>query len=145
MTEDPFRPPNSDVDDKAKKTPHPSAAWRVFFGFNCLLITLNILFIPLVEAVGFFEIIDFTFTNLAFVGLYGFIFLKPIGKVVFWRYFFYAAIVENFLVLVVFPLFKIPIYGQQLPFDWWYLVSVVNTFFTLVALNIYAYKIRSIW
>lgn len=140
MNNDPYKPPNSNTDNG--NTQPPSALWRVFFGFNCMLIVLNILVVPFVEDLGLMEIIDFTFTNLVFVGLCGFIFSKPIGKVVFWRYFFYAAMIEAFIVLLLFPVFQIPLYGQAPVFDGWLAFNLVNAFFNLVALNLYAYKIR---
>ncbi len=146
MSNDPYKSPDSDVGNNGNaQPPQPNALWRAFFGFNCLLIVLNILFVPFIEELGMMEVIDFTFTNLVFVGLCGFIFSKSIGNVVFWRYFFYAALIESFIVLILFPVFEIPLYGQPTSFDMWLVFNLVNTFFNLMALNLYAYKIRGLW
>jgi hypothetical protein len=145
MTDDPYRPPNSDLKGNNSKPPSQNTAWRVYFGFNSLLIILNFLSVPFLKSIGLIEIIDFTFANISFVGLCGFMFSKPIGKVIFWRYFFYAASLEALFVFTLYPLFGWEIFDQVLTIDAWYLFSVVNTFFMLVALNLYAYKAKAIW
>jgi len=129
---DPYRPPV------------PSFWWRLFFGFDCLLVAINILNVPFVEEIGIVETLDFIVTNIAFIGLCGFIFSKPIGSVIFWRYFFYGALLESILVLVIYPLLGLPLYGLDLTL-WWWLFNCAITALSLIALNLYAYKLRHIW
>lgn len=128
----------------AKPPTHPSVLWRLFFGFNCLLIVLNILSVPYIQSIGLMEIIDFTFTNTLFIALCGFMFLKPLGSVIFWRYFFYAAFLEAIIVLLIFPAIGVNLYGEPMSFNIWVL-NILNTCVNLVALNLYAYKMRFIW
>ena len=138
---------DSDGDDETLARgnyPPASLAWRLFFGLNCFFVVVNILSIPLLPSVGVIEIVDFTFTNVMFIGLCGFIFRKPLGSVVFWRYFFYANIMEAMVVLLIFPIAGVNLYGEPMTFNLW-LLNIMNTFGNLLALNLYAYKMHALW
>ena len=76
--------------------------------------------------------------------MYGFVFSKPLGSVVFWRYFFYVALVETLIVLGIYPIFGFTFYGEAMSFGIW-LFNFVNVVFVLAALNLYAFKPRGIW
>lgn len=135
--------PKSNASNRCQYPP-ASLAWRLFFGLNCFFISINILSVPLFPSIGVLEIIDFTFTNIAFIGLCGFIFRKPWGSLVFWRYFFYAAMLEAVIVLLIFPVIGIELYGEAISLDLWCL-NIANTFGNLIALNVFAYKMNSMW
>ena len=99
----------------------------------------------LIPNLSLVDYVDLAISATATVGLYGLAFQKRIGRIVFWRYFFYAAAIETLIVTFVFPLLGIPFYGQAFQFSTWYVIGSV--FFTSIIYGnyIYAYKQPNIW
>ena len=132
----------------SKVLPKPSLvtqlAWRIFYVFNCFLVFLQVASLPAVPVFGVMEVLDLVVSLALFVALSGFVFFKGIGAVIYWRYFFYVALVEVVVVLVVFPVFKLPLYGALMTTDSW-LLNLGYLGLNLWALNLYAFKYRFIW
>ena len=78
-------------------------------------------------------------------GLYGFAYYKPLINVVFWRYFFYVALLDLLLQFFVLPLLSVPNFGQTVTLDGSYFVFLIYNFAILYGLNHYAYKCPFIW
>lgn len=134
----------SEPPTQSKPNPSQELVWRLFYVFSCILILDQFAYLPDVESFGVMELIDLVVSALLFVALTGFVFYKPIGTVIFWRYFFYVALGEVTLVLVFFPLLNIPLYGIELTSDMW-LLNLGYLGLNLWALNLYAFKYRFIW
>ena len=121
--------------------------WQAFFYVTTFLVTLNFANAALVlkSNLSLFDYLDLAISGTATVGLYGLAFQKRIGRIVFWRYFFYIVAIETLIVTLIFPLLSIPLYGQASQFSAWYVIGSV--FFTAVIYGnyIYAYKQPRIW
>ena len=101
-------------------------------------------FMPL-EILSFFDALDLMISIVGTVGLYGFAYYKPVGSVVFWRYFFYIVLFESLVYSLLLPMLGVEQYGQVVSLDENYLISLIYLGFYLVALNAYAYKRPFIW
>lgn len=132
--EDPYKPPESN-----------STSWKTFFWVTAALMALSIPGVATIQNLSIFDYLDFLISIAITVGLYGFAFYKPIGTVIFWRYFFYASAIESIIVSVLFPLAGIPVYGEATIFDAWYLIGSVYVIAMLYAIYQYAYRRPFIW
>jgi hypothetical protein len=144
VSEGPSRPPKSDLNSDGQHQQN-SPGWRLFFWVSAILMALVIVFVPLVDALSLFDWIDLGFSIVGTVGLYGFAYYKPLGSMIFWRYFFYAVLVESFIYSIVLPLAGAEQYGQPVNFDSSLLLSFAYLLFYLIALNAYAYKRPFVW
>ena len=144
MSEDPYKPPESDLNSNGQDHRN-SLGWRLFFWVSAVLMLLVVAFVPLLEMLSLFDWIDLGFSIVGTVGLYGFAYYKPLGSIIFWRYFFYAVLIESFIYSIVLPLAGVEQYGQAVNLDSSMLLSIAYLFFYLIALNAYAYKRPFVW
>lgn len=122
-----------------------SLAWKVFFWINAALILLAGLSLPLMIDLSPLDYLDFAVSIGITLSLYGFAYLKPIGSVVFWRYFFYVALLDSIIYIIVLPLLGALRYGQEFNLDIFYGLEWALSLAMLYALNQYAYKRTDIW
>ncbi len=144
MDHNPYEPPEAEV-EPGGAAPRNSVWWRVFFRLSAVMITLGILGVPFLTGLSTLDMIDFATSIVALVGLYGFAFYKPLGGVVFWRYFFYFMMLESILFIIVLPLSGATRYGQPTAFDSLYVFELVYGYLILTALYLYAYRRPFVW
>ena len=144
LDQNPYEPPEADLDPR-DPVPKNSIWWRAFFSFAAVLMTLGILAIPFMSDLTLLDLIDFVASIIAFVGLFGFAYYKPIGSVVFWRYFFYFMLFESVVFIIVLPLIGATRYGQPTALDAIYLFEMIYAYVLLSALYFYAYRRPFVW
>jgi hypothetical protein len=144
VSDNSYRPPEPDTKPAGKNPARNELLWRVFFWISAVLMTLVMAFMPF-EILSLFDAIDLLMSIVGTVGLYGFAYYKPVGNVVFWRYFFYFVLFESFVYTLILPLMGVEQYGQTVSFDGNYFTGLIYLGFYLVALNGYAYKRPFIW
>ena len=137
-----MQPMNNDHPPTSK---FDTLTWQAFFYVTTFLMILSFANATLIPNLSLFDYLDLAISATANVGLYGLAFQKRIGRIVFWRYFFYVVATETLIITFVFPLLSIPFYGQASEFSAWYVIGSV--FFTAVIYGnyIYAYKQPRIW
>ena len=139
----PYKTPTSPLGN-SPENPENSPWWRVFFWVTVLLTVLTILGLMSAENLGLFDYVDFIISLIAVLGLYGYAHYKPLGGVVFWRYFFYTALVETLVFSGLFPLLGIPRYGD-VDVGYWHLFDIGYALIILRALYRYAYRSAFVW
>ena len=110
-----------------------------------MLTVLSLAAFPGLENLTLFDYVDFLLSLIALVGIFGFSYRKRIGTVVFWRYFFYAVLLETIVFIAVLPILGIPRYGTS---DVGYSMMIFEIVYAVVflwALYSYAYKDKLIW
>lgn len=141
--EDPSKKePENSIEDAAIQN---SAAWKTFFWMTASLMSLSFFALPLMTNLSLFDYADFILSLISAVGLYGFVYGKPLVSMVFWRYLFYLLLIESILISVIFPLAGIPVYGEKTAFDTLYLVGCLYMIAILYAIYHYAYRCPFIW
>ena len=144
METDPYKPPQAPLEPKG--APDSNAiGWKIYFWLSAVFAVLGVVGISSPDNLTVFDYIDFALSVTAVVGLYGFAFYKRVGNVVFWRYFFYAALFETMFFSAVLPAMGVKRYGQVPTFDAVYLFEIVYAVLMLSALYMYAYKRSFIW
>ena len=138
MDTNPYKPPDSPLSDSAGK-PGRSAWWKGFFWLSAAFTLLSLPALATSKVLTPLDYADCVFTLIALVGLYGYSYSKRIGDVVFWRYFFYAALLETAVFTLVFPLVGVPRYGSTI-INSWYIVEIAYALLVLLALYRYAYR-----
>jgi hypothetical protein len=144
MNRNPYEPPESKVSDK-KLSPKQLLMWKVYFAFSLYAAIISSLYVPTIADLSYFDVLDFAISLVAVVGLYGFTYSVRFGTVVFWRYFFYLALIEAIIFCLFLPLFGLPRYGRAFHFDAFYLFELGYIVPMLYALNTYAYKRPTLW
>lgn len=144
MSRNPYEPPQSGLSDK-KPSAKYILLWKAYFGFSLYAAVVSSVYVPTIADLGVFDVLDFAISLVAVVGLYGFTFSTRILNVVFWRYFFYLALVETLIFCFVLPLFGTARYGREFHFDAFYLFELGYVIPMLYALNAYAYKRPRLW
>jgi hypothetical protein len=141
-SEDPYRPPTAALKDSGP--PRPNWWWKTFFWITLMLTILFAAAFPFLESLTAFDYVDFLLSVIALVGIFGFSHHKQIGRVVFWRYFFYIALLESIFFSVALPILGIPRYGSS-EIDFSIIFEIGYTLLFLWALHSYAYKATLIW
>ena len=144
MDQNPYQPPDSEL-EPGGPPPRNSTGWRVFFWVSAFLIGLGVLAVPLIDNLTLLDLVDFATSIVALVGLFGFAYYKPVGGVVFWRYFFYFAALESFVFIILLPLLSTERYGDSTSLDGAYLFEIVYAYLMLTALYFYAYRRPFVW
>lgn len=101
--------------------------------------------LPKLTALTPFDLIDLVLTCMTLGGIFGFAYYRPLIGVVFWRYFFYAVLIDVFILSVIFPVFGIPRYGRVAEFGFEYLLELAFSGVILYALHSYAYRCPFVW
>ena len=101
--------------------------------------------IPFLESVSGFDYVDIFFSVVGTVGLFGFAFYKRIGKMVYWRYFFYLVLSESIFYSLALPLVGYERYGELASMNGMYAFEILYAAIYLSALYFYAYKRSFIW
>jgi len=140
--ENPYEPPDTQLE---KKTAPRNAGWWKVFWLTVVLMVLSAAALPAMPDLGAFDYFDFLLSVVTSVGLFGFAFHKPVGGVVFWRYFFYVALVESIFFSLVLPIASVPVYGQVISIDAFYVIGLAFTIALLWAIYQYAYKCSFLW
>ena len=143
MTNNPYKSPNSELGTPDGK-PQNSKWWKAFFWITFLFTLLGFIVIPFLDNLALYDYVDFALTVVVLVGLYGFSHYKQVGKVIYWRYIFYIALIQSIIFVLVFPLLGIPRYGSD-TIDLMYFFEIAYTLIILLALNRYAYKVPFVW
>lgn len=144
MEDNPYRPPTADLGSGDRK-PTNNIWWKIFFWISAVLMLLGVVTLPFIEGVTILDYADVILSVIAVVGLFGFAFYRPIGKVVFWRYFFYIVLLESIAYTLLLPAIGYERFGEENAYDIWYAVEVVYALLFLCALNLYAYKRPIVW
>ena len=100
--DNPYRPPDSSIEPPQQK-PVNTIWWKIFFWITALMTTLTVAIIPLLGGLNLLDYLDLIIYLIALAGLYGFAFYKPIGQVLFWRYFFYILLFEAIIYSGILP------------------------------------------
>lgn len=143
MSQNPFEPPEK-VSGR-RSTSRYMLLWKAYFAFSVYAAIVSSMFVPTIANLSYMDVLDFAVSLIAVVGLYGFIYSARIGRVVFWRYFFYVALLESIIFCLFVPLFGGSRYGREFHFDLYYLVELLYIGIMLYALNMYAYKRPAVW
>ena len=125
--------------------PINSAGWKVFFWLMALLTYFGVRQVPALDNLSLIELIDLGFTVITLIGIFGFAYYLTLFKVVFWRYFFYALLLDMVIISVVFPLLGLSRYGRPPTFGIDYLLELALSGTILYAVYAYAYKRPFIW
>lgn len=144
MSQDPFEPPESKVSDK-RPSPKYMLLWKAYFVFSVYAAIVSSVYVPTIAKLSYFDVLDFGVSLVAVVGLYGFTYSVRFANVVFWRYFFYLALIETIVFCVLLPVFGTTRYGREFHFDPFYLFELGYVIPMLYALNAYAYKRPALW
>lgn len=144
MSRNPYDPPESKVSDK-RPSPKYILLWKGYFVFSVYAAIVSSVYVPTIRNLSYFDVLDFAVSLVAVVGLYGFTYSVRFTNVVFWRYFFYVALVEVIIFCLFLPLFGAPRYGREFHFDAFYLFELGYVIPMLYALNAYAYKRPALW
>ena len=141
MSENPYSPPESNLDQPEKKLPE-SIWWKVYFGISSFLILITIAGLFLIEEfkISKFDYVDFSLSMVAMTGLFGLAFSRPIGKQVFWRYFFYIALVETLFYSIALPMAGVARFGEVTSFDTWHAFEIAYTVPLIWGLYLYSFK-----
>lgn len=143
MSRDPYEP-QSKVSDKRPSARY-ALLWKGYFIFSVYAAVMTSLYVPTIPDLSYFDVVDFGVSLLSVVGLYGFTYSVRISKVVFWRYFFYFALIESLVFCLFLPLAGASRYGREFQFDPFYLFELGYVIPMLYALNAYAYKRPALW
>lgn len=143
MSDDPYRPPNSNFDVPPPK--RNSLPWIVLFWITATSTVLSAIALTTIPGITFLDLLSMIVTIGMMVGFYGFAYYKPIINIVFWRYFFYVALLDFAVMNIALPLLGIETYGQISKLDGYYLFGLAYTIVILYGLNHYAYKRAFIW
>jgi hypothetical protein len=119
--------------------------WKLYFWLAAALTILSLLGMPSAEGFTVFDYVDFILSATALVGLYGFAYYERIGSVVFWRYFFYVALVESVFFSGILPAVGAKRFGQETTIDAYYLLEIALAVLMLAAIYRYAYWRPFIW
>jgi hypothetical protein len=119
--------------------------WKLYFWLAAALTILSLLGMSSPGSFTVFDYVDFILSATAVVGLYGFGYYERIGNVVFWRYFFYVALVESVFFSGILPAAGVKRFGQETTFDVYYLLEIALAIPMLAAIYSYAYKRPFIW
>jgi len=119
--------------------------WKGYFAFSVYAVIVSSLYVPTITSLTYVDVLDFAVSLVAVVGLYGFVYSVRIGKVVFWRYFFYLALLESLVFCLLIPLFGGSRYGREFHLEPAYPVELLYIGIMLYALNLYAYKRPALW
>ncbi len=146
MNRNPFEPPQSEERIFLERGKN-SIFWKVFFFISAMLMVLALLGIAVLDKslLSVFDYIDIFLSLISITGLFGFAFYKSIGNVVFWRYFFYAVLLETIIYNVIFPMFGVEQFGAAVTIDIWFIPQVICCYFFLFAMHSYAYRCPFIW
>ncbi len=141
MDTNPYKQP------EAPLPPHPTNTiwWKLYFCLAAVLTILSLMGMPSLKTFTVFDYVDLILSAIAVVGLYGFAYYQRIGNVVFWRYFFYAALVESVFFSGILPAVGAKRFGQETTIDVYYLLEIALAVLMLVAIYRYAYKRPFIW
>lgn len=139
----PYEPPLSHLESSGGK-PKNSIWWKLFFWISLLLTLMGVPGLAVTKGLTLLDYADFILSVMAVVGLYGFAYYKRIGNVVFWRYFFYATLIETLVFSLMFPLLGVPRYGAK-TLNYWYFFEIAYSLLILSALHRYAYRSALVW
>lgn len=106
---------------------------------------LSTIGVSIMQNLTLFDYVDFLLSLIGTAGLWGFAYYKPVGKLVFWRYYFYVVLIESFVVTFLFPLLNIPVYGEITEFNSMFIVGCIYMAAILYAIYQYAYRRPFIW
>lgn len=144
MSRNPYEPPESKLSDRAP-SPRFILLWKGYFVFSLYVAVVSSVYVPTIRHLSYFDVLDFSVSLVAVVGLYGFTYSVRFSKVVCWRYFFYLALVDRIIFCVFLPLFGVARYGRDFHFNAYYLFELSYVIPMLYALNAYAYKRPALW
>lgn len=144
MSQNPFEPPESKVNASRRSLKYP-LVWKAYLIFSVYVAVATSLYVPALEQLSYFDVLDFGVSLVAVLGLYGFVYGVKIHKVVFWRYFFYVLLLESILFCLLLPLFGAERYGRSFQFNVFYLLELAYLAPMLYAVNMYAYKRPQLW
>lgn len=143
MNTNPYKPPASSLETPGGGS-KISVWWKVFFWLSLIISVPSALGVASIKGLTLLDYADFALSLVAIVGLYGFSYGKRIGNVVFWRYFFYAVLVETMIISVVFPILGLPRYGSAAVTPL-YIIEIAIALLILSALYRYAYRSAFVW
>jgi len=144
MNDNPYQSPSADLRPDEPR-PKNSTWWKVFFWISAVGMLVVIIGIPFLESVSGFDYVDIFLSVVGTVGLFGFAFYKRIGKIVYWRYFFYLVLFESIFYSLALPLVGYERYGELASINGWYAFEILYAAIYLSALYFYAYKRSFIW
>lgn len=144
MSQNPFEPPESKINSGRRSLKYP-LLWKAYLIFSVYVAVATALYVPTMQQLSYFDVLDFGVSLVAVLGLYGFVYAVRIYKVVFWRYFFYLLLLESILFCLLLPLFGVERYGRSFQFNIFYLLEIAYFVPMLYALNMYAYKRPQLW
>jgi len=146
MSDNPYRPPESNLDFPVKQ-PKESIWWKVYFVLSMLMTLLAFVGVALVEAltVSIFDYVDSGLSLVALIGLFGFAFSIPIGKPYFWGYFFYLILVETLFYSLALPVSGVARFGEVTQFGGFYAFEIAYVIPLIWALYLYAFKRKKLW
>ena len=125
--------------------PTNSTGWKVFFWLMTLLTYFGVRQMPTFDNLSLIELIDLIFTVITLAGMFGFAYYRALLNVVFWRYFFYALLLDMVILSIVYPLLGLSRYGRLPTFGIDYLLELALSSTILYAVYTYAYKRPFIW
>jgi hypothetical protein len=118
---------------------------KFFFWLTFLLLSLSLISLATLQTGTFFDRVDLFFAFLALFGLFGLAYSKPFINVIFWRYFFYIAMIETFFYSIVLPLVGYQRYGKPFVFNGLYVFEIIYAVLLLYVIHAYAYRKPHIW
>ncbi|MEM7250066.1 MAG: hypothetical protein AAF493_01495 [Pseudomonadota bacterium] len=142
MSNDPYQPPSS---HRPPTPPRNALGWKVFFWLLALMMYLGVSGLPPLWTLSVFDLIDLAISFVTIAGMFGFAYSRPLGSVVFWRYFFYVALIDSILMSVLFPLIGVARYGQVATFGFAYVFELAFVWVVLYALHSYAFRSPTVW
>ena len=125
--------------------PTNSTGWKVFFWLITLLAYFGMRQLPAFDNLSLIELIDLILTVITLVGIFGFAYYRALLNMVFWRYFFYALLIDMVILSVFYPLLGFSRYGHPPTFGIEYLLELALSGAILYAVYTYAYKRPFIW
>lgn len=144
MSQNPVEPPESKVNTQRRSLRYP-LLWKGYLIFSVYVAVATSLYVPTMEQLSYFDVLDFGVSLVAVLGLYGFVYGVKIYKVVFWRYFTYLFLLESVLFCLLLPAFGVERYGRGFQFNVFYLLEIAYVLPMIYALNMYSYKRPRLW
>ena len=145
MDTNPYKPPQAPLEPESGPGSANTIWWKSYFWLTVVFAVLGLVGMSSLESSTVFDYIDFVISLTAVVGTYGFAYYKRVGNMVFWRYFFYVALLESVFFSAVLPAMGVKRYGEAPTFGALYLFEIAYAILLLTAIYQYAYRRPFIW
>lgn len=144
MNDDPYQSPLAEL--RFDEPQHRySLGWKVFFGISVISMLLLLIALPFLESVSVFDYLDILLAIFGMVGLFGLAFSKRIGRLVYWRYYFYVMLFESLFYGLALPLVGYERLGELTAMGGQFAFEIAYAAIYLSALYFYAYRRSCIW